>query len=72
MYKILAMDGSKSLKDTFDDVTGFLKVEESLLFRTLIRVDISLVAKLHNDEDPALICISLDLPSKVRESLTML
>lgn len=55
MDQVFAMDGCQALKNAFDDVAGFLELDQSLLFGALIGVDVSFVAKLHNDKDPALI-----------------
>ena len=36
-------------------MSAFLEINDSMLFGALIRVDIALIAKFHNDKDPALI-----------------
>ena len=62
MDKVLGVNERESRQHTLDDVSTLVELNDSLFPGTLIGIDISLVAKLHNNKNPSLIFISRAVP----------
>ena len=57
MNAVKIMNGAETFKNRFDYVCTLIKLEDGVLAGSLIGIEVSFIAKLHNNENPSLIWV---------------